>query len=496
MAKRLTIGLMVLLMTLSTVLVSCKTGPGGNETTDTVQPALTTEPAEKDLLSFLPDKKFSGQKYTIFDYNPDQNVPQVVLLAEDEGKEMVVTEAIYRRNVEINRRYDVEIVEYSVDSNWDDRWSKLRDVIMGGEDMYDLAVCRAIRGGLSLIYDNIVMDFNSLPYIDTENPWWNQAGNANLVFAGRQYFANSPIDLHFYMMPFALYVNLDLVKEVQMESPTKAVIDYTWTADKLLSYCIKANKDLDGDTVMTEEDQYGLSGVDYNTFPQILAGFNVTTVVDGDDGYPVLNQTRAMVTAYEAAYDLFYGSNASYYNNNTTWNASARDQIQQFGAGRVMFTMGNMSIGTWSRIRPMEMDLTVVPVPMLNEEQGEYYTYTECPFLLAIPSTASVHSERTGLITEALSAISYTSVLPAYYETALKEKYTRDEDGTMKKMIDMIYQNLIIDKGIAIWDEPREVFLQALYSHNSQIMSILETKAKMINRSLMNDIDRIEENLE
>ena len=63
-------------------------------------------------------------------------------------------------------------------------------------------------------------------------------------------------------------------------------------------------------------------------------------------------------------------------------------------------------------------------------------------------------------------------------------------------MIDMIYQNLIIDKGIAIWDEPREVFLQALYAHNSQIMSILETKSKMINRSLMNDIDRIEENLE
>jgi len=269
-------------------------------------------------------------------------------------------------------------------------------------------------------------------------------------------------------------------------------LDYTWTADLMLQYCKAAHKDMNGDSVMDGEDRYGLSGVDYNTFPQLMAGFDVTTVVDDDDGYPILNQTNAMITAYETAYDLFYGTNASYYNNNPTWG-QVRDQMEHFGAGLAMFTMGNMSIGTWSKIRPMEMDLTVLPVPMLDENQGDYYTYTECPFILAIPSTASVHSERTGLITEALAAVSYTTVLPAYYETALKEKYTRDEEGIMKQMIDMIYKNLVIDKGIAIWDEPREVFLQALYSRNDQIVSILDTKAKLINRTLTSDMDKIAE---
>jgi len=491
--KRILTGILVLLMLISSVLVSCQTEEtlGNKETDAKTDGTGTGAETEEDLLGFLPDKTFDGAKYTIFDYNPDTTTPQVVEL-DEESKEVVVTEAIYRRNVEIEGRYDVTIVEFSVASNWDDRWSKLHETIFGGEDIYDLAVCRAIRGGLSLVYDNIVMDFNALPYVDVENPWWNQTGNTNLVFNGKQYFANAPIDLHLYMMPFALYTNLDIVKDVNLDSPVQAVLDYTWTADLMLQYCKAAHKDMNGDSVMDGEDRYGLSGVDYNTFPQLMAGFDVTTVVDDDDGYPILNQTNAMITAYETAYDLFYGTNASYYNNNPTWG-QVRDQMEHFGAGLAMFTMGNMSIGTWSKIRPMEMDLTVLPVPMLDENQGDYYTYTECPFILAIPSTASVHSERTGLITEALAAVSYTTVLPAYYETALKEKYTRDEEGIMKQMIDMIYKNLVIDKGIAIWDEPREVFLQALYSRNDQIVSILDTKAKLINRTLTSDMDKIAE---
>ncbi len=482
---------LVCLMMLSLALISCNNGVKPSVTGDSSGSGSETDKDDGDLLAYLPKLNFDGQKYTIFDYNPDENAPQVAGADVGEAKESVVISAVYKRNSEIMNRYGVEIVEYSVDSNWDDRWSKLHDTIMVGENMFDLAVFRAIRGGLSLIYDNILLDMETLPYLDLENPWWNQKGNQDVAFFGKNFFANSPIDLHFYQMPWALYTNLDMIKDVQLESPTKSVLDYTWTADKMMQYCMAANKDLNGDTKMDENDRYGLSGVDYNAFPEIMAGFNVLTVTDGDDGFPVLNTSAAMVSAYEKAYDMFYGSNSSYYNNNTTWNPNAADQMQQFGSEYVMFTVGNMSLNTWAHIRAMEFDLTVLPVPMLDEAQKDYYTYTECPFFLGIPSTANVHAERTGFITEALAALSYTGVLPSYYETALKEKYTRDEDGIMKSMIDMIYKNLTVDKGIAIWDEPREVFLQALYAHNPKIVSVLATKEKLINRNLDSDMNRV-----
>ena len=55
--------------------------------------------------------------------------------------------------------------------------------------------------------------------------------------------------------------------------------------------------------------------------------------------------------------------------------------------------------------------------------------------ILAVPITAT-NLERTGIITEALSAESYKRVIPAYYETALKTKYARDDESV--QMLDMI----------------------------------------------------------
>jgi hypothetical protein len=48
-----------------------------------------------------------------------------------------------------------------------------------------------------------------------------------------------------------------------------------------------------------------------------------------------------------------------------------------------------------------------------------------------------------GAVLEALCAESYRSVIPAYYETALKVKYTRDEVSA--QMIDIIHDSIRTD---------------------------------------------------
>ena len=46
---------------------------------------------------------------------------------------------------------------------------------------------------------------------------------------------------------------------------------------------------------------------------------------------------------------------------------------------------------------------------------------------------------------EALAASNYKSVLPAYFETALKMKYSRDEDSA--RMFDLIHSVMTLDFG-------------------------------------------------
>lgn len=106
----------------------------------------------------------------------------------------------------------------------------------------------------------------------------------------------------------------------------------------------------------------------------------------------------------------------------------------------------------WSRfddvlaLRDMDTPFGILPTPKYNEDQAEYVSLVSrhTTALLGIPMSVQ-NIERTGILTEALSAESYYTVNPAYYETTLKGKATRDEDSL--EMVDLIFSNRIYDLG-------------------------------------------------
>ena len=51
-------------------------------------------------------------------------------------------------------------------------------------------------------------------------------------------------------------------------------------------------------------------------------------------------------------------------------------------------------------------------------------------------------AERTGIIVEAMSAEGYKNLIPAYYEMALKSKYTYDTDSV--EMLDIMFANRVL----------------------------------------------------
>jgi GH24 family phage-related lysozyme (muramidase) len=78
---------------------------------------------------------------------------------------------------------------------------------------------------------------------------------------------------------------------------------------------------------------------------------------------------------------------------------------------------------------------------MLDEEQGEYYAgYTER--FMAVPYLCE-DLEFVGTMIESMSAEGYRQVLPAYYETALKGRYTHDSESV--QMLEIIREASVID---------------------------------------------------
>jgi hypothetical protein len=84
----------------------------------------------------------------------------------------------------------------------------------------------------------------------------------------------------------------------------------------------------------------------------------------------------------------------------------------------------------------MKDTYSILPYPKWDSAQELYLTNADDKFqVFSIPKTAS-DTEFIGTIFEAMSAESYKSVYPAYYDVALKGKYS--SDPMTANMIDLI----------------------------------------------------------
>ena len=95
----------------------------------------------------------------------------------------------------------------------------------------------------------------------------------------------------------------------------------------------------------------------------------------------------------------------------------------------------------------MENAYGIIPIPKLNEDQDDYYSYThDLMSVIGIPGTVEEEKlEMIGTALEELSAYSYNYTIEAFFEVALKGRYMRDEES--RKMLDLIVDNLRIDTG-------------------------------------------------
>ncbi|MBQ3708211.1 MAG: hypothetical protein II889_09930, partial [Clostridia bacterium] len=73
-----------------------------------------------------------------------------------------------------------------------------------------------------------------------------------------------------------------------------------------------------------------------------------------------------------------------------------------------------------------------------------YSTSTDIFSLMLFPSTVT-DLDFVGCVTEAMCMVNSATVIPAYYDIALKDKYNRDQQSA--EMLDIIRDSLIFDVG-------------------------------------------------
>lgn len=137
------------------------------------------------------------------------------------------------------------------------------------------------------------------------------------------------------------------------------------------------------------------------------------------------------------------------------------------------------------KLRDMSTDFGIIPYPKWNEDQKNYgTTVKDGASVFLVPKTVP-STEFVGIITEALAAESYKSVVPAYYDVVLKTKASRDEESS--EMIDLIRDNIVVDFGYihsTALDGVGHLFVGEVRAKTANIASAFKAKQKSAQKKL------------
>ena len=356
----------------------------------------------------------------------------------------VVDDAVYNRNRAIEERLNVRL-EYMSNTSaayWEDRniyMDTVRSSVLANDGSIDIAA------GLSNIMPNLAQDGmfinllgKDVPYLNFNSPWWPAELTEELSVKGRLYMASGESCLGVIKGMMCFYFNKDMVEKNKLDDPYELVTSGKWTLDKMAEMAASVYADLNGDTKVDDEDQLGfyISSVNHATNFVLSSGLRLTK--PDANGLPEFDLGNDKIVELIDKFTTIMSADGMMANP-----SSSTSELKAFIDGRCLFTTGEFSFA--ETFRDMTFDFGILPYPKYDETQEEYISSSRATYsLFGILTTAD--AANCAAVIEALASENYRTVTPAYYEKALKVKYSRDDISS--RMFDLIKGHISFDYGV------------------------------------------------
>lgn len=432
--KKQQTALLALTLLLGSVLCACGDSAGDvtktteantNETKD----AVTTEDpyaAEKAVFDALPELDLGGAEFVIAVQEGVGRSTGEVYVEEANGD--VINDAVYKRNLAVNERFNCEIRANSCSVG-----ETIKQAVSAGDSSNHCAFPNLIDAG-SLAQEGYLLNFHDYDVLQISEKWWDQ-GTAGISIGGKVFFMSGDINLLDNDVTYIMLFNKKLIADNDMEEPYQLVRDGKWTLDVFSEMCKDISADVNGDALMDEYDRYG-----YVTTPggpnTFFYGSNLKYVEFDEDHIPYLQVDSTKTTqVLEKVVNVTGASHhVSYIPSDFLVGRTMFMEDRALFYGEVLsYIMG---------LRDMNSEFGVLPIPKFDEAQEVYTTYCE-----SNSSTATLPNvgdpEIAATILEGMAIQSYITLTPAYYDVALERKYSRDEESI--EMIDIALANRVYD---------------------------------------------------
>ena len=391
-----------------------------------------------------PAKDYDGYTFT-FVCQPvmDSSAYPVNYMVSESETSHPLLDAVYRRNELLKKKYNINFELMRVT----DLVATVRTQVMGGATEFDLIVgdCKKLA---SLAKENLLYDLSSIECFDMTKSYWDSNAAEQLKVGDKLYFTNC--DLNVQEVAFVVYFNKALITEHALTSPYEYMANNRWTIDNWANLVMAVSKDVDGGGVWNENDKYGTL-YEYHNGRMFLYGAGVRATTNDETGYPqvTLFETDKAVTVYEKCKAVFSSINS--WSINDMSGSKTHGYNDKYDYARSLFCQdlylfhyeGTNIIHQFS---DMESEFGIVPFPKYDSDQSEYYSmYPYSCEMIALPNVIE-DIERTANIVEDLNYYSEIIVKPAWYDTLLSRRYTRDDES--EKSLDLILEGRVYDIGM------------------------------------------------
>ena len=427
------------LILVSVLLFSCVARNGSRDESASQESVPDTDPYADQVPSGL---NYDGYEYIIAFPQPADGAMDYQVF--DDGNVISkIDQAVYTRNRNIENRFGIKISGF-VKGFSDTQVTELIPLCASGSDEFSIGMLAFTFSGIPWITSGYAEDWNKVRYVDTDRIYWSQSMSDNVSIKGHSFIIQGKINWTSAMSTQVCFFNTNVAEDYGIENLYFDVDNGTWTFAKLKALAKGISEDLNNDSVYDENDRYGIIQSFYGGAYNWSIAADYTTVLSDSDGLTLNYDTVKFNNILEYCYDLLYNDHTAYVEKFDYPSESKGVRI--FFDDRALFMFTDLGHGDF--FRGEQSDYGIIPTPKYDEQQKKYCTTNDQWGLSCIISATARDKDRIGAITEALCALSGKLVYPVYYEEVLSERNTRDEES--KKMLDLIFSNIVYDVGITL----------------------------------------------
>ena len=411
----------------------------GIDDSDVIVDDVDPRQAILDMWSY-PDVDFDGHEFSVLirgvegrhDYFGSWDSRDI--FSEGETGE-VLNDAVFRRNVEVEEALGITIVPIMRPTG--DQPALVQRAVAAGDNSF-CAVMMSFEHLTNSAQQGMFMNLDDLLGIDLSFPWWDQSLLRDTSVMNRNFFATGDITVMTHDGTWTMMFNKQVHHDHGLPNIYDIVRAGEWTVEKMLELGRDVSADLDGSGVMTPNDRWALTTT-WDTVPGLFFSMgNRITRKDEHDLPTFALYGDHLLSSLDKIFEVMSES------NNFTLTAGHLTVQAVFEEDRALFLGEVMQLVI--RLRQMETDFGVIPLPKFDQYQERYLTTIHQMASVGVAIPVGIEdAERSATILEALAYGGFKFIRPAYYYTALVGQMIRDYES--EEMLDIIFAGRVADLG-------------------------------------------------